>query len=51
VIEEINHHSVQSAEDAVRLTEHASNNKITLLRVWSGEGSRYVVVDESNAAG
>jgi serine protease Do len=48
VITEINHHEVASANDAVRLTEHAKN-KTTLLHVWSKEGSHYLVVDESNA--
>ncbi len=48
VIEEINHHSVKTAEDAVRLTENAKD-KHTLVRVWSNGGSHYVVVDESAA--
>ncbi len=48
VITEINHHSVASANDAVRLTEHAKD-KTTLLHVWSKEGSHYIVVDESKA--
>jgi serine protease Do len=48
VIVEINHHSVKSAQDAMRLTEHAKN-KTTLLHVWNGEGSHYIVVDESKA--
>jgi serine protease Do len=48
VILEINRHPVKSAEDAVRLTEKPKD-KTTLLRVWSNGGSRYVVVDESNA--
>ncbi|HEX3719526.1 MAG TPA: DegQ family serine endoprotease [Verrucomicrobiae bacterium] len=51
VIMEINHHAVASADDAVKLTEHSSNNKLTLLRVWSDGGSHYVVVDESNKVG
>jgi serine protease Do len=46
VIEEINHHAVKGAEDAVKLTEHAGD-KHTLLRVWANGGSHYVVVDES----
>ena len=49
VIMEINHHSVSGADDAVRLTEHAKN-KLTLLHVWSKDGSHYMVVDESNAS-
>jgi serine protease Do len=48
VILEINRQSVKSAEDAVRLTENPKD-RITLLRVWSNGGSRYVVVDESQA--
>jgi serine protease Do len=51
VIMEINHHAVASADDAVKLTEHSSNNKLTLLRVWSDGGSHYIVVDESNKVG
>lgn len=47
VIEEINRHPVKSADDAVRLTEHAKD-KHTLVRVWENGGSRYIVVDESN---
>jgi serine protease Do len=45
IIQEINRKPVSSAEDAVRLTEHA-DNKTTLLRVWREGGSRFVVVDE-----
>jgi len=48
VILEINHHAVKNAEDAVRLTEHGKN-KTTLLHVWNGQGSHYLVVDESKA--
>jgi serine protease Do len=48
VITEINHHSVSSANDAVRLTEHAKE-KTTLLHVWSKQGTHYMVVDESKA--
>jgi len=50
VITEINRHPVKSADDAVKLTEHAKE-KTTLLHVWSGNGSHYLVVDESNKAG
>jgi serine protease Do len=46
VIEEINHHAVKSADDAVRLTEN-TGSKQTLLRVWQDGASHYVVVDES----
>jgi serine protease Do len=48
VIMEINRHRVTSAEDAVRLTEHA-RERTTLLHVWSEQGSHYMVVDESKA--
>jgi serine protease Do len=48
VIVEINRQPVKNAEDAVRLTERPKD-KTTLLRIWSNGGSRYVVVDESNA--
>jgi serine protease Do len=48
VIQEINRHPVKSAEEAVGLTEHPAD-KTTLLRVWRNGGSRFVVVDESNA--
>ncbi len=46
VIMEINRHTVTSADDAVKLTEHAKE-RTTLLHVWSGNGSHYMVVDES----
>jgi len=48
VILEINRQSVKSAEDAVKLTENPKD-KTTLLRIWSNGGTRYVVVDESEA--
>ncbi len=48
VIEEINHHSVTNAEEAVKLTEHPKS-KVTLLRVWSNGGSQYIVVDERHS--
>ena len=48
VIEEINHHAVKGADDAVSLTEKSTANKKTLLRVWADGGSHYVVVDESS---
>jgi serine protease Do len=50
VIQEINHHSVKSADDAVKLTENPKS-KETLVRVWESGGSHYVVVDESQKAG
>jgi serine protease Do len=49
VILEINHHPVKNAADAVRLTDHPKD-KTTLVRVWSPEGSHYLVVDESKAS-
>ena len=48
VILEINRQAVKGADDAVKLTENPKD-KTTLLRIWSNGGSRYVVVDESNA--
>ena len=48
VIQEINRKPVRTAEEAVKLTEKATD-KTTLLRVWREGGSRYVAVDESNA--
>jgi serine protease Do len=52
VIQEINRKPVASADEAVRLTEKATD-KVSLLRVWSSSGnasgSRYLVVDESKA--
>ena len=50
VIMEINHHSVANAEDAVRFTGPGSR-KETLLRIWTKDGSHFVVVDESNKVG
>ena len=48
VIEEINHQPVTDANAAVKLTENLKDKKI-LLKVWSANGSHYLVVDESNA--
>ena len=48
VILEINRQPVKSSADAVKLTENPKD-KTTLLRIWSNGGSRYVVIDESNA--
>ena len=47
VIQEINHKTVKTAEEAVKLTEHPADKK-TLLRVWRGGNSHYLVVDESD---
>jgi len=49
VILEINRKPVKSAEDAIKLTEDATD-PTTLVRVWSNGGSRYVVVNEEKAA-
>jgi len=49
VILEINKHAVKSADDAVKLTTNVKD-RITLLHIWSNEGSRYLVVDESKAS-
>jgi serine protease Do len=48
VIQEINRKPVKNAEEAVHITETATD-KTTLLRVWRNGGSRFVVVDESKA--
>jgi serine protease Do len=50
VIQEINRKPVKTAEEAVKMTEKTDTKK-TLLRVWSGGGSRYVIVDETEKAG
>lgn len=47
VIESINRHPVKNAQQAVELTQNASD-KQTLLRIWSDGGSHYIVVDESH---
>jgi serine protease Do len=46
IIQEINRQPVKNAEEAVKMTEHPKD-KVTLLRIWSNGGSRFVVVDES----
>jgi serine protease Do len=48
VIQEINHQPVRSADDAVRLTEHADTPK-TLLKLWSHGGTHFLVVDETDS--
>jgi serine protease Do len=48
IIEEINRKPVADAEQAVAMTEKSSDKR-TLLKVWSGGGSRYILVDESKA--
>jgi len=50
VIIEINREKVSSADDAVKLTERATD-KTTLVKVWSNGGQRYVVVDETRKVG
>jgi serine protease Do len=47
IIEELNHKPVETAEDAVKLTEHVKN-KTVLVKLWSHGGSHFVVVDESS---
>jgi serine protease Do len=49
VIQEINRKQVKTAEEAVKMTEKSTDDKHTLLRVWSNGGSHFVVVDESKA--
>jgi serine protease Do len=49
VIQEINRKPVKTADEAVKMTEKTSDDKRTLLRVWSNGGSHFVVVDESKA--
>jgi len=47
VIQEINHQPVRTADDAVKLTEHAGNRK-TLLKLWSHGSTHFLVVDETD---
>jgi len=47
VIEEINHQPVKTAEEVVKLTEHAGNRK-TLLKLWSHGSTHFLVVDETD---
>jgi serine protease Do len=49
VIQEINRKPVKTADEAVKMTEKNTDDKRTLLRVWSNGGSHFVVVDESKA--
>lgn len=48
VIQQIQHNDVESADDAIELSEEIDKDQI-LLRIWSKEqrGSRFIVVDES----
>jgi serine protease Do len=48
VIREINRKPVTAAKDAVAMTRQLKDKTI-LLRVWSKGGSRYLVVDETQA--
>ncbi len=50
VILEINRKPVTSASEAVELAEQAANNR-ALMRVWSGGGVQYVVIEGKNAKG
>jgi serine protease Do len=46
VILEINHEKVSAADEAVKLTE-GPKEKTTLLKLWSRNTTRFLVVDES----
>lgn len=48
VILEINRESVSGAEQAIELSKNLRDD-VTLLRIWSRGGSRYLVVDEGKA--
>ena len=48
VIQEINRQPVRSADDAVKLTEHAESRK-TLLKLWSHGAIHFLVVDETDS--
>lgn len=48
VITEINHQAIQNAEQATAVCEKPTN-KVSLVKIWSRGGSRFVVVDESKA--
>ena len=48
VILEINRQPVKNAEQATTLCEKPAS-KVTLVKVWSRAGTRFIVVDESNA--
>ena len=45
IILEINRDSVSGADEAIELSKNLKDD-VTLLRVWSRGGSRYLVVDE-----
>jgi serine protease Do len=49
VILELNRQPVKSAEDAIRLTEK-TQEKTTLVKLWSKGGQRFVVVDDSRTS-
>jgi len=48
VIMEINHQSIKDAAQATAVCEKPTN-KVSLVKIWSKGGSRFVVVDESKA--
>jgi len=48
VIMEINRQPVKNSEQATALCEKPAN-KVSLVKIWSRGGSRFVVVDESKA--
>jgi serine protease Do len=46
VIQEIDRHKVNNADDAVRLSKKSNKSRV-LLQVWSSGGSRLIVVNNS----
>jgi serine protease Do len=48
VILEINHKAINSADEAIKLSEDDSNKK-TLLKLWSRGGTIFAVVDETGS--
>ena len=49
VILEINRHPVKNAEQATSLCEKPES-KVSLVKVWSHGGTRFIVIDESKAS-
>jgi len=47
VIQEIDRHPVNNADEAVELSKKVEGKSRVLLRVWRGGGSRFIVVDNS----
>jgi serine protease Do len=46
VIMEINRKPVTNADEAIEISRQIKSSRV-LLRIWSGGGSRYVVIDAS----